>query len=54
MHPTFSWVVTALLQMHTGEIEVLGATSSLILEDRTLSTRYELFMDNGTLSTDAL
>lgn len=38
----------------TGNIEIIGANTGLILEDRTLSTRYEAYMDNGTWTTNAL
>jgi len=35
-------------------VEVTGADAKIILEDRTLSTRYECYMDNGTWVTNAL
>jgi len=35
-------------------VEVTGADAKIILEDRTLSTRYEVYMDNGTLVSNAL
>lgn len=38
----------------TGDIEILGGANSLILEDRTLGTRYEVYMDNGTLTSAPL
>lgn len=37
----------------TGDIEIIGNAVGLILEDRTTSTRYRLYIDNGILSQEA-
>jgi len=45
---------TAEALMVAGNIEVVGVSTGLILQDRTLGTRYEVYMDNGTLVSNAL
>lgn len=37
----------------TGDIEIIGSTEGLILEDRSTGTRYRVYIDNGIISQEA-
>jgi hypothetical protein len=42
----------SILQV-SGDIEILGTTDGVILEDRTLNTRHRIYLDNGIVSIEA-